>query len=144
MLAICTPSNKEINIQSQIRPPNPSPQCLHSSTYTKMSCVARIMKLLHQQLMQNPRLQNIKLIYLQFRIPVHQTKAMHILDTKIIIIGHGLFPNSNHICVLLILLALIHSTNPARLYSQHRQPSLMPIHSQLLCSFTTKTPGVGH
>ena len=57
-LANCTPSNKALYIQSQIGPPNPSQKCLYSFTYTKMSCVARIMKFLHQHLMQTPRPRN--------------------------------------------------------------------------------------
>ena len=46
--------------------------------------------------------------------------------------------------VLLLLLALIHSTKPAGLYSQRRQPSLMAIHRELPCSFAIQTPVVGH
>ena len=69
---------------------------------------------------------------------------MHIPDTTSSIITHGLFSNFDYSSVLLILLAPIHSTKPAGLYSQHRQPSLMAIHPQLPSSFAIQTPGVGH
>ena len=95
-LAYCTPNDKALNIQCQIGPPNPSQQCLRSFTYTKMSCVARIMEFLHQQLSQTCRPRNHQLIYMRFRLPVHQTKTMHIPDTKISIITHGLFMYFNH------------------------------------------------
>ena len=71
---------------------------------------------------------------------IYKLEAMHFTKAKMAIITRGLVTNFAHSCVALVLLALIHSHEPARFYSQRIKPINMAIHPQSAQNRVSQAP----
>ena len=85
-----------------------------------------------------------KLIYLWFWRTIHKLQAMNFTKAKMAIITNCLLTDFPHCSVAGILLALVHSTKPARFNSQRVQPGNMAINSISTGNRVRQTPIAWH
>ena len=90
------------------------------------------------------QMRNYKLIYLRFWRTIHKLQAMHFTKAKMTIITNCLLTDFLHGSLAGILLALVHSTEPARFNSQRVQPGNVAIHPICARNRVRQTPIVWH
>ena len=94
--------------------------------------------------MQATRPRNYKLIYLQFWRTIHKLQPMNFTKAKMTIITICLLMDFMHVYVGWVLLALVHSTYPARFNSQRVQPGNVAIHPICARNRIRQTPITWH
>ena len=71
---------------------------------------------------------------------IYKLPAMNFVKAKMAVITICLLTDFLHGCVAWVLLALVHSTKPARFNSQHFQPGDMAIHPICTQNRVRQTP----
>ena len=79
-----------------------------------------------------------------FRHTIHKLQAMHFAKAKMAIITSCLLTDFSHGSVAGILLALVHSTEPARFNSKRVQPGDVAIHPICARNRVRQTPIAWH
>ena len=75
---------------------------------------------------------------------IHKLQAMNFMKAKMAIITNCLLTDFMHGCIAEILLALVHSTKPARFHSQRVQPGDVAIHTISVGNRVRQTPIAWH
>ena len=75
---------------------------------------------------------------------IHKLQAMNFTKAKIAVITICLLTDFLHGCIAWVLLALVHSTKPAKFNSQRVQPGNVAIHPRSTRNRDRQTPIVWH